>query len=503
MIEYVSTRDCGENKKKYSSAEAIKMGLAPDGGLFVPDKIPTLDKDEMDMLCGCGYSDRAAYILSKYLTDFDPEELKEDCRAAYSEKSFEGGATHIERITFMIYSLELWHGPTAAFKDMALQIMPRLLSRALKMTGEKRTALILVATSGDTGKAALEGYKDIDGIRIMVFYPNDGVSAIQKAQMTTQTGNNVNVCAIYGNFDDAQNGVKEIFSDTALRDRLDKNGYFLSSANSINWGRLAPQIAYYVSAYCDMVNDGTIKYGEVIDVSVPTGNFGNILAAYFAKLMGVPIGKLICASNSNNVLTDFIHTGTYDRNRKFNITISPSMDILISSNLERLLWMIAGPEKTSEYMRSLHETGKYTVDDFVKNAISENFVGYFATENNTFEMIERNYDDFGYLFDPHSAVGFYCAEQYLIDNNYINTQTDKKVLTVSTASPFKFATDVYSCFSEQVPENEFAAIELLSEITHIPVPKPLCGLDSKEIRFKRSIDPKCMRDEVTDYLGIK
>ena len=307
-MKFQSTRDL--TAAKFSAAQVIKQGLAADGGLFIPEKIPTLTEAEITALCGMDYPARAAKILGKFLSDYTEEELLADCKAAYSPESFRGGAAPLVRVDDVIHSLELWHGPTAAFKDMALQIMPRLLSRALVKTGEERTALILVATSGDTGKAALEGYKDIDRIKMAVFYPVDGVSRVQKLQMQTQTGSNVYVCAIKGNFDDAQSGVKKIFSDANIAKELNDKGYFLSSANSINWGRLAPQIVYYVSAYCDLLANGTLKMGESMNVAVPTGNFGNIFAAYLAKLMGLPIGRLICASNRNNILTDFLATGT-------------------------------------------------------------------------------------------------------------------------------------------------------------------------------------------------
>ena len=345
---YKSTRS--QAAASASAAQIIKQGLAEDGGLFVPESIPSLSLEEITALCKESYPVRAAKILAKYLSDYTYEELLADCTAAYDESSFVGGAAPLVTLRDNLEILELWHGPTAAFKDMALQIMPRLLSRALKKTGEERTALILVATSGDTGKAALEGYCDIDGVKIMVFYPVDGVSRVQKLQMATQKGENVNVCAIEGNFDDAQTGVKVIFGDAEMAKKLNENGYFFSSANSINWGRLAPQIVYYVSAYCDLINAGKCKLGDSFNVCVPTGNFGNIFAAYLAKLMGLPIDRLICASNANNILTDFLRTGTYDRNRDFYLTMSPSMDILISSNLERLLYFTAGSEKTAAYM---------------------------------------------------------------------------------------------------------------------------------------------------------
>ena len=332
-MNYISTRDINQAKHTVSAADAIRRGLAPDGGLYMPETLPMLTHGDMTALRKMPYYQRAAVILSKFLTDYAYDELEADCRLAYSDDKFPGGCAPLSALSDGVYALELWHGPTCAFKDMALQMMPRLLSRALVKTGETRTAQILVATSGDTGKAALEGYRDVAGVKILVFYPEDGVSRVQKLQMTTQEGGNVAVCAIRGNFDDAQNGVKEIFADSALSERLNGKNVFLSSVNSINWGRLAPQIVYYISAYCDLLNAGEIRGGDPIAVCVPTGNFGNIFAAYLAKRMGLPISKLICASNSNNILTDFITTGTYDRRRKFYKTMSPSMDILISSNL--------------------------------------------------------------------------------------------------------------------------------------------------------------------------
>ena len=414
-MKYFSTRD--EQKKSFDSAFVIKKGLADDGGLFVPESIPSLSEDDIKTLCGKSYAERAAWVLSKFLTDYTYDELLEDCKGAYSEASFPGGAAPLKKVKGDIYSLELWHGPTAAFKDMALQIMPRLLSRALVKTGETNTALILVATSGDTGKAALEGYKDIDRVKIIVFYPIDGVSKVQKLQMATQTGNNVNVCAIKGNFDDAQTGVKKIFSDPEAKAKLLENSYVLSSANSINWGRLAPQIVYYISAYCDLINSGDISFGDSVNICVPTGNFGNIFAAYIAKLMGLPLNKLVCASNSNNVLTEFLKTGVYDRNRKFYLTMSPSMDILISSNLERLLYFTAGSEATAKYMSALNTDGKYEVAEEIKELISENFVGYCADESETAETVRKYYKENGYLVDTHTSVALNCSEKYMSEFN--------------------------------------------------------------------------------------
>ena len=489
MMNFQSTRDA--NQAKFTSAQVIRKGLADDGGLFVPESSPTLSYQEINDLCSLDYAHRAAFILGKYLTDYSHEELLEDCQKAYREDSFVGGAAPLHHVRDNVYTQELWHGPTAAFKDMALQIMPRLLSRALKKTGEQRKALILVATSGDTGKAALEGYRDVDQVCISVFYPVNGVSKIQKLQMVTQQGENVNVCAIHGNFDDAQTGVKRIFADAEAARVLDEKGFFLSSANSINWGRLAPQIVYYVSAYCDLLNAGKINMGETINVCVPTGNFGNIFAAYLAKLMGLPIGKLICASNKNNILTDFLQTGTYDRNRQFHLTMSPSMDILISSNLERLLYFVAGAEQTKEYMESLAKNGAYTVSNAVKARIDADFCGYFADENDTAQTI-RKYQDQGYLMDTHTAVGVFCAEQYLHDTSDINTP----LVVASTASPYKFAADVYTSLGQDAPADPLQSQEKLAAHTGTNIPYPLVGLGEREVRFTKTVDAQDILQEV-------
>ena len=429
------------------------------------------------------------------MTDYTYEELLSDCREAYSEKSFVGGAAPLVNIHDNLYSLELWHGPTAAFKDMALQIMPRLLSRALKKTGEERTALILVATSGDTGKAALEGYKDIDKIKMMVFYPVDGVSRVQKLQMATQTGSNVNVCAINGNFDDAQSNVKKIFGDADVAKELNDSGYFFSSANSINWGRLVPQVVYYVSAYCDLINSGKIKLGDKINFCVPTGNFGNIFAAYIAREMGLPINRLICASNKNNVLTDFLETGTYDRNRQFHLTMSPSMDILISSNLERLLFFAAGAEKNIEYMNALAEDGKYTVDAQTKAKIDKVFSGFYTDEEKTAETIKTVFEKYGYLCDTHTAVAVNSAEEYMAKSG------DGLVTVVdSTASPYKFAADVYTSLGQTAPADPLDALDALSSYTNTEIAYPLRGLGERQVRFTDVCDPADMTDKVLEFI---
>ena len=491
---YKSTRS--NEKATALSAEVIKQGLADDGGLFVPDSIPAIAPQEIEALCKESYPVRAATVLSKFLSDYTYEELLEDCEKAYDEKSFIGGAAPLVNIHDGFESLELWHGPTAAFKDMALQIMPRLLSRALEKTGEKRTALILVATSGDTGKAALEGYKDVPRVKIMVFYPIDGVSRVQKLQMATQTGSNVNVCAIRGNFDDAQNGVKVIFGDKEMAEKLQAKGYFFSSANSINWGRLAPQIVYYVSAYCDLINAGKCRLGEEFNVCVPTGNFGNIFAAYLAKLMGLPIGHMVCASNSNNILTDFLRTGTYDRNRDFYLTMSPSMDILISSNLERLLYFTAGSEKTAAYMNALKKDGCYTVDADVLSEIRKNFSGYFTNEEQTAKTIRDTYEKYGYLADTHTAVAIHAAEEYVKE-----TGDNRPMVIDSTASPYKFANDVYRAVTDKDATNELAALDELSAATETVIPYPLAGLASRKVNFETVIDRDKMADAVLDYIN--
>lgn len=490
---YKSTRS--NDAASASAAQVIKQGLANDGGLFVPESLPTLTPEEIQALCKESYPVRAAAILSKFLTDYTYEELLEDCTAAYNETAFVGGAAPLVNIYGQFEALELWHGPTAAFKDMALQIMPRLLSRALVKTGEMRTALILVATSGDTGKAALEGYKDVPRVKIMVFYPVDGVSRVQKLQMATQTGSNVNVCAIRGNFDDAQNGVKEIFGDEAMAKALNEKGYFFSSANSINWGRLAPQIVYYVSAYCDLLNSGKCKIGDCFNVCVPTGNFGNIFAAYIAKQMGLPIGHMVCASNKNNILTDFLRTGTYDRNRDFYLTMSPSMDILISSNLERLLYFTAGSTKTAAYMQSLKENGCYTVEPEILAEIQKNFSGYFTNEKETADTIRNIHQTYGYLADTHTAVAIHAAEEYVRQ-----TRDTRPMVIDSTASPYKFANNVFRAVTGKEASSELNALDELSAATDTSIPYPLAGLAERKVHFDKVIARTEMAKAVLDYL---
>ena len=496
MITYYSTRD--ENAKNgVSSATAIKRGIAPDGGLYSPDVIPRVTPDFIESLKDLEYSDRAAKILSLFLSDdYTDSEIAVFCGAAYSPEAFPDGAAPLKDIGGGRYVLELWHGPSCAFKDMALQLMPRLLSAAIAKTGETRDALILVATSGDTGKAALEGYRDIERIKIEVFYPAEGVSMIQKLQMMTQSGSNVDVCGIRGNFDDAQNGVKSIFTDIDIAAELDRRGLFLSSANSINWGRLLPQVVYYFSAYADLLKQGAVCPGERIDFVVPTGNFGNIFSGYLAYRMGLPVGRLVCASNRNRVLTDFFSTGVYDKNRSFFTTSSPSMDILISSNLERLLAYAEGPVRTAGYMSELKHTGRYSVGEQILGDIRKIFSGYSAGDEETSAAIRRYWNERHYLADTHTAVALSCADRYLSESG-----SERPCVVLSTASPFKFASSVYSSITSCEAEPGYRALEMLSESTGIPVPDRLSGIDKRAVRFPDVCDADGMRRRMLTFAG--
>ena len=487
---YQSTRD--PSHKKYTSAEVIKMGLAPDGGLFLPETIPTLSEADIEALRHESYPVRAARILHMFLTDYTQEELMTDCHAAYREASFPGGAAPLVHVCNNLYALELWHGPTAAFKDMALQIMPRLLSRALVKTGETRHALILVATSGDTGKAALEGYRNVDRVKIMVFYPVDGVSRVQKLQMATQTGDNLRVVAIKGNFDDAQTGVKKVFGDKAIAEELAKRDIRLSSANSINWGRLVPQIVYYFAAYAQLLKAGRITFGDEVDFCVPTGNFGDILAGYYAKRMGLPVGKLVCASNENNVLTDFLTTGTYTAKREFFKTTSPSMDILVSSNLERLLYHVTGSDaEVAGLMKSLAETGSYTVRPETLAAIQENFSCGWSSEEEVAGEIRARYEKDNYLCDTHTAVAFHVAAQ--------KKREGVPMVVLSTASPFKFPRSVLTALGQSAPENDFEAMQQLEAATAHTAPASLAALRQKPERFSTVIEPAQIAEVALGY----
>jgi len=501
-MNYVSTRNRAQT---YQSAYAIANGIAADGGLYTPEMLPVFPEGFLAGLAPLSYAERAARVLSLYLTDFTEEELLTYTRAAYSPDRFrypEGFSSDTALDTVAVRkfedgmsSLELFWGPTCAFKDMALQLLPHLSTASLRKLGEQRTACILVATSGDTGKAALEGFADVPGTKIVVFYPSAGVSDVQKLQMVTQKGANVGVSAVHGNFDDAQTGVKKVFTDPAVIRHLNDNNCFFSSANSINFGRLAPQIVYYVSGYLDMVASGDVQMGDPIDVTVPTGNFGDILAAYFAKAAGLPIRTLVCASNANNVLTDFIRTGVYDRNRDFHKTLSPSMDILISSNVERLLYYVndCDADKVANLMKSLSETGKYTIDP---EKLAD-FRGYFCDDTETKSEIRRVWENSHYLIDPHTAVGVNAARRFRAEQG-----DNVPMLVVSTASAFKFCAGVLDALTGSPADNDFDALDELSKVTKQPIPAPLAALKGKEVRFTGITEKENIGKTALSLLGL-
>ena len=498
-VFYKSTRD---SSIRVESAAAIAKGISEEGGLFVPESIPSISMDELKSLAGMNYAQRAAFVFSKYLTDYTDAELRYCTESAYTTKAFD--TENIAEIAHLFegtYMLELWHGPTCAFKDMALQILPYFLTTAVKKLNMDKKVVILVATSGDTGKAALEGFKDVPGTEIMVFYPVEGVSDMQKRQMVTQEGENVTVCAVKGNFDDCQSGVKKIFTDHTVLDALEKGGMTFSSANSINWGRLVPQIVYYVSSYVSLAESGEIAYGDLLNVVVPTGNFGNILAAYYAKMMGVPLGKLICASNINKELTDFIRTGVYNRNRQFYPTTSPSMDILISSNLERLLYLLTGEDDAQirEWFTALAEKGTYEVTDAVKAKLTEQFYGGFCDDAETKATIAELYQKYGYTCDTHTAVAVKVYEDYRKE-----TGDTTKTLIASTASPFKFSASVLDALGKKPADgtDEYDMVELLHEVSSMEIPQSLAALKTKPRRFDGSIDKSEMQQFVLQELHL-
>ncbi|MCQ2372830.1 MAG: threonine synthase [Phascolarctobacterium sp.] len=495
---FVSTRGDADI---VTSAYAINRGLANDGGLFVPTEFPQLSLEEIASLKKMSYQERAVYILKQFLTDYTEEELRDCVNKAYTEEKFGKNPVPLVQVNNNTGVLELWHGPTSAFKDMALQLLPHLLLAAKKKTGELHKIVILVATSGDTGKAALEGFADVPGTEIMVFYPSEGVSDIQKRQMTTQPGENVKVFGIEGNFDDAQRGVKEIFSNKILAKSLAEKGFVFSSANSINWGRLAPQIVYYFSAYVDAVAAKKIKLGEEINFVVPTGNFGDILAGYYAKQMGLPVQRLLCASNSNNILTDFINTGIYDKRREFYKTVSPSMDILVSSNLERLLYHVSEGDatKVAGYMEKLNTEGIYEVEREALRKIRSEFFGAWVDEFETKETIGRVYRENNYVLDTHTAVAWRALEKY----RYLPEDPDTYTVVLSTASPFKFANNVLSAIKgeETTAENPFDLLRELSAETGMAIPSRMGALEEAAILHKDVVDSKKMELTVIGNLG--
>lgn len=491
---YKSTR----GQEGVTASQAILKGLADDGGLYVPTRIPALDVP-VEKLAQMTYQEVAYEVMKLYLTDFTEEELKNCINKAYDSK-FDA-----QEIAPMVYAdgayyLELFHGATIAFKDMALSILPHLMTTSAKKNYVDHEIVILTATSGDTGKAAMAGFADVEGTKIIVFYPKDGVSPVQEKQMVTQKGKNTFVVGIHGNFDDAQTGVKKMFGDKALAQLLDKNGYQFSSANSINIGRLVPQIVYYVYAYAMLVHNEEIKNGEKINVVVPTGNFGNILAAYYAKNMGLPIDRLICASNENKVLYDFFTTGIYDRNRDFILTSSPSMDILISSNLERLIYKIAGddPNVNASLMSALSGEGKYVITPEMRESLRD-FYGNYASEEETAATIHDLYEDTGYVIDTHTAVAAAVYKKYVDD-----TSDTKKTVIASTASPFKFARSVMTAIDKKYESmDDFDLIDELSNISGVPVPKAVEELRTAPVLHTTQCDVDEMEATVKKWLNIQ
>ncbi len=495
-VLYKSTRGAGE---AVTASQAILQGLARDGGLFVPMEIPKLTLT-MKELSKMSYQETAYEVMKLFLTDFTEEELKHCIQGAYDEKFDTSVIAPLAKVEGA-YFLELFHGATIAFKDMALSILPYLMTTAAKKNHIKNDIVILTATSGDTGKAALAGFADVSGTKIIVFYPKNGVSPIQEKQMVTQKGDNTFVVGIHGNFDDAQSGVKAIFGNKALAEELNKAGYQFSSANSINIGRLVPQVVYYVYAYAKLLESNEIKDGETINVVVPTGNFGNILAAYYAKQLGVPIGKLICASNDNKVLYDFFQTGEYDRNRPFILTTSPSMDILISSNLERLLYLISGSDsaKDVELMKALSKDGKYTITDAMKEKL-EDFRGYYATEGEAAQEISKTFQDTGYVMDTHTAVAACAYEKYKAESG-----DETKTVIASTASPYKFTRSVMDAINAEKygRMSDFELVDELSTISGVNVPKAIEEIRTAPVRHTTVCDAADMEKTVRSFLGVE
>ena len=492
-MKFISTR--GKSKVDYA-ATAIAKGLADDGGLFVPENFPKITFDDLTKMINMDYAERACFVLHNYLEEYDYQELIDACKNSYA-KFEDGDGAPLVKIDNKTFIMELFHGPTLAFKDVALTLLPYLLRKGCDLSGIKEEVLILVATSGDTGKAALEGFKDAKGIKVMVFFPSEGVSDMQKMQMTTQEGQNVNVVAVKGNFDDCQTAVKKIFTSKEIASDLLKKNIVLSSANSMNFGRLAPQITYYFSAYADLLASNEIKLGDKVNFVVPTGNFGNILAGYYAKQMGLPIDKLVCASNSNNVLTEFFVSGTYDANREFFKTVSPSMDILISSNLERLVFELSNRdfELTERRMAELKSQGKYSLTAQEKSKLDSEFFADYADEEECLQTIGEVFDEYGYVLDTHTAVAYDTAMKFI---DYTNN--DNTVVILSTASPYKFAHDVLRAINGKAPEDAFKCANMLYEQTATPIPNQILELKAKERRFTKVINKNDTVNAVMEFV---
>lgn len=495
-MKFCSTRN---RDLRVTSAQAILRGLSEDGGLYTPAELPAFLPEEIEAMSRMNYRQVAETVLTRFLPDYTQEELHTFVQEAYGSQFDHPDIAPVRRFRPGTWSLELWHGPTCAFKDFALQMLPRLLPAAAKKCGSDKTVAILVATSGDTGKAALEGFAGVEGTRICVFYPHGGTSEMQRLQMVTQSGGNVNVFAVRGNFDDTQNGVKAIFTDAAAAAELDRKGVMLSSANSINWGRLAPQIAYYYWAYAQLLKQGAIRMGDKVNFSVPTGNFGDILAGYLAKKSGLPVDKLICASNENNVLTQFLNTGVYDRNRAFHLTASPSMDILISSNLERLLFMLCDGNDilVKNWMEQLKKHGKYDVGpNILKKLRDEGFLGFWCDDKLTTATIHETWFGRGYLCDTHTGVAVNALQQYVA-----LTGDKTPCVVVSTASPFKFAPAILPAMDLDFTGDDFQKLEAMEIVSGMPIPVPLKELKNKQPRFERVIEKEDMRREVLAWLA--
>ena len=481
-VTYIGTRD---KNIRYKASEAILKGICPDGGLFIPEEMPVMEKS-IEELAEMDYRNLAYEVMSLFFTDFTEDELRYCINNAYDSKFDTDKIAHVVEKDG-VYFLELFHGKTIAFKDMALSILPYLMKTSAKKNNIDKEIVILTATSGDTGKAALEGFADVEGTRIIVFYPDGGVSPVQRMQMVTQKGKNVCVAAITGNFDDAQSAVKSIFTDAEMIKELDDKGFMFSSANSINIGRLIPQVAYYWYAYCQLVKDGKIKVGDKINFTVPTGNFGNILAGYFAKKMGLPVNKFVCASNSNKVLYDFFKTGTYDKNREFILTTSPSMDILISSNLERLVCMLTSQEETAKLMKSLAEKGEYSM-----TAKADDIVGEYADEEETATAIRTMYTNADYVLDTHTAVAYAAYNKYIEESG----DTTPTVI-VSTASPYKFAKDVCTAIDEKYKDcDPFELMKELEKISGVKIPAPVVDIEKREVLHNNL----CEREKIKDFV---
>ena len=497
-MKYISTRD---NYRPVPFAEAIRLGMVPSGGLFVPEKIPELSCEDLDHMVGSSYRETAFLILQEYLTDFSEGEIKGALARAYNSTNFDNPEiAPLHKLTSGQYILELWHGPTAAFKDVALQLMPHLLKKALKKLDVKNELVILTATSGDTGKAALEGFRDVEGIKIIVFYPEQGVSKVQKRQMITTSGENTAVVGVEGNFDNCQTQIKNIFADKEFKEQLQQSGFEFSSANSINWGRLVPQIVYYFYSYAELCRREEIEPGALVNITVPTGNFGNILAGYYAFRMGLPVKKFICASNDNNILTDFMQSGLYDTDRKFKKTISPSMDILISSNLERFLFEITDhqSELINEWYNRLLRTGKFEIDQKHLTEINKIMAGVCSREPETKKTIHHIYQKYNYIVDPHTAVGIKSYQKYRAKSG-----DRTPVIIDSTASPFKFSPAVMEALEGELKtKDEFAILKKLAHKTGSSIHPGLQGLETEKIRHDRSCSVEGIKGQIKEILRL-